>query len=163
MELRGVVMGRERLKSGPSILLLDGPEVVPFGMLLLFALFNDQSFNSDEANELVESDDKVSGSCGACSVQRCRAVEFSRMIEGVSDRVSGGFGSVGPGVRGYCSPVGCCVYPDTSLVTRCRGSRGTGRGLAWHVSSVAPSVLRGIVSRPHDCQRMPRGQIERAT
>ncbi|RWV92712.1 hypothetical protein GW17_00044887 [Ensete ventricosum] len=94
-------------------------------------------------NELVESDDKVSGSCGACSVQRCGAVEFSRTIEGVSDWVLEGFGSVGPGVRGYCSPVGCCVYPDTSLVTRCRGSRGTGRGLAWHVSSVAPSVLKG--------------------
>ncbi|RZS17234.1 hypothetical protein BHM03_00049396, partial [Ensete ventricosum] len=44
-------------------------------------------------NELVESDDKVSGSYGACSVQWCGAVEFSRMIEGVS----GGFGSVGPG------------------------------------------------------------------
>ncbi|RWV87143.1 hypothetical protein GW17_00050894 [Ensete ventricosum] len=31
VELRGVVGGRERLKSSPSILLLDGPEVGPRG------------------------------------------------------------------------------------------------------------------------------------
>ncbi|RZR80905.1 hypothetical protein BHM03_00007015 [Ensete ventricosum] len=34
-------------------------------------------------------------------------------------------------VRGYCSLVGCCAYPDTSPVASCQESRGTGlaRGL----------------------------------
>ncbi|RWW08264.1 hypothetical protein GW17_00028313 [Ensete ventricosum] len=53
-----------------------------------------------DANELVKSDDKVSRSCGACSILRCGAVDFSGTIDGVSDWVSGGFSSVGPGRAG---------------------------------------------------------------
>ncbi|RZS14505.1 hypothetical protein BHM03_00046196, partial [Ensete ventricosum] len=32
-------------------------------------------------------------------------------------------------VRGYCSSVDCCVYPDTPLVASCQGSRGIVRRL----------------------------------
>ncbi|RRT65405.1 hypothetical protein B296_00021920 [Ensete ventricosum] len=51
-------------------------------------------------NELVKSDDKVSGSCGACSIPRCGAVDFSGTIDGVSNWVSGGFSSIGLGRAG---------------------------------------------------------------
>ncbi|RWW10749.1 hypothetical protein GW17_00025694 [Ensete ventricosum] len=51
-------------------------------------------------NELVESDDKMSGSRGVCSSPRCGAIDFSYTIKGVSDRASGGFCSVGPGRAG---------------------------------------------------------------
>ncbi|RWV98294.1 hypothetical protein GW17_00038866 [Ensete ventricosum] len=50
--------------------------------------------------ESVESDDKVSGSRVVCSSPRYEAVEFSRTIKGVSDRVLGGFYSARLGQAG---------------------------------------------------------------
>ncbi|RZS11288.1 hypothetical protein BHM03_00042605 [Ensete ventricosum] len=51
-------------------------------------------------SESVESNDKVSGSRVVCSSPRYEAVEFSRTIEGVSDRVLGGFYSARLGQAG---------------------------------------------------------------
>ncbi|RRT35382.1 hypothetical protein B296_00047008 [Ensete ventricosum] len=48
-------------------------------------------------NELVESDDRVSWSYRGCSIPRWGLANFSRTIDGVSDQVSGGLGSIGPG------------------------------------------------------------------
>ncbi|RRT54649.1 hypothetical protein B296_00025731 [Ensete ventricosum] len=59
-------------------------------------------------NELVKSDDKVFGSCGACSIPWCGAVDFFGTIDNVSDHVSGGFGSIGPGWAG----AGCSRDPS---------------------------------------------------
>ncbi|RRT61894.1 hypothetical protein B296_00016249 [Ensete ventricosum] len=77
-----------------------------FDLVTSFCTSSRHSFTRKSCiqNELVESDDKVSRSYGACSIPRCRAVDFSGTIDGVSDRVSGGFGSVRPGRAGVeCS------------------------------------------------------------
>ncbi|RRT51199.1 hypothetical protein B296_00040032 [Ensete ventricosum] len=42
-----------------------------------------------------------------------------------------------PTARGYCSLVRCRTYPATPLVVSCLGS---GRGLVWHVGSVASPI-----------------------
>ncbi|RZR88536.1 hypothetical protein BHM03_00016139 [Ensete ventricosum] len=52
-----------------------------------------------------------------------------------------------PVARGYCSSVDCRAYPNTPLVASYRGS---GRGLVWHISSIALLVDRGTVGRPQD-------------
>ncbi|RRT54647.1 hypothetical protein B296_00025733 [Ensete ventricosum] len=86
------------------------------------------------------------------------------------------------GVMGYCSSVGCYVYPDTPPVASCHGSGGVirlstamstltrrplsavrGQGLVWHIDTTAPPVIGGIVSRPQGPQRIPRGRVRRRT
>ncbi|RZS29252.1 hypothetical protein BHM03_00062959, partial [Ensete ventricosum] len=64
-------------------------------------LFTRQSYTRSES---LESDDNVSGSCEVCSTPRYGVVDFSGMIKGASDRVSGGSYAAGPDRAGIeCS------------------------------------------------------------
>ncbi|RRT32255.1 hypothetical protein B296_00053977 [Ensete ventricosum] len=66
------------------------------------------------------------------------------------------------GVRGYCLPVGCCVYPDTSPVANCQGSRGVVR-LSAATSALARRPLPAVrgqgagLARRHCCVAHYRG------
>ncbi|RZR89508.1 hypothetical protein BHM03_00017239 [Ensete ventricosum] len=94
--------GLSRISRAKGDLCLEFSAASSFDLVTSFCTSSRRSFIrwSCIRNELVESDDKVSGSYGACSIPRCGAVDFFGTIDGVSDRVSGGFGSIGPGRAG---------------------------------------------------------------
>ncbi|RZS07605.1 hypothetical protein BHM03_00038470 [Ensete ventricosum] len=54
-------------------------------------------------------------------------------------------------VRGYCSPVDCCAYPDTPPVANCHGSGGTGQGRSSTSALLCRPLSGGIVNWPQDC------------
>ncbi|RWW56925.1 hypothetical protein BHE74_00036320 [Ensete ventricosum] len=104
--LKLVGIGLSCISGAKGDLCLEFSPASSFDLVTSFCTSSSRLFmhRSCTRNELVEFDDKVSGSHGVCSSPRCGAVDFSGTIEGVSDRVSGGFCFVGPGRVGVeCS------------------------------------------------------------
>ncbi|RWW85159.1 hypothetical protein BHE74_00006189 [Ensete ventricosum] len=97
--LKLVGTGLSRISGAKGDLCLELSAVSSFDLVTSFWTSSKRSFmrQSCTRNELVESDDRVSWSYGGCSIPRWGLANFSRTIDGVSDQVSGGLGSIGPG------------------------------------------------------------------
>ncbi|RZS17964.1 hypothetical protein BHM03_00050169 [Ensete ventricosum] len=101
--------GLSRISRAKGDLCLELFTTSSFNLMTSFWTSSRCSFTrrSCTRHELVESDDRVSWSCGVCSIPRWGAADFFGTIDGVSDQVSGGLGSVGPsraGVEGSRDP-----------------------------------------------------------
>ncbi|RZR88537.1 hypothetical protein BHM03_00016140 [Ensete ventricosum] len=100
--LKLVGTGLSRISGAKGDLCLELSAVSSFDLVTSFWTSSRRSFmrQSCTRNELVESDDRVSWSYGGCSIPSWGLADFSKTIDGVSDQVSRGLGSIEPGRAG---------------------------------------------------------------